>query len=248
MTSLLITSLHFTAMIYSQTRSAWLGAIAVGGFFIILLVMKYRYLWRRWLLLALTLGSIFIVINHTEHGAFSNRANSIVSSTKEALAGNGHAGADRWYIWQKTMPLIPKYFWHGSGPDTFANVFPKNKAEYAKYLGNENIVVDKAHNEYLQIAVTMGVPALLAYLALAGIILWSGWQICLGAAGTNATTNPLISDRRGLMQAGFMAVVIGYMVQAFFNINIVSVAPFYWMILGMSYGWSIGEASESLES
>jgi putative inorganic carbon (HCO3(-)) transporter len=244
--SLTITTIHFVALIYSQTRSAWLGALAVGGFFTLLLIMKYRYLWKRWILLVVVLGIIFTVVNHFEHGAISNRANSIVSSTKGALAGNGFAGASRWYIWQKTMPLIPKYFWHGSGPDTFANVFPKNKAEYAKYLGNENMVVDKVHNEYLQIAVTMGIPALLTYLTLTGIILLSGWRICHGVASPPAASgqaprtaaNPLDSDRRGLVQAGLLAVVIGYMVQSFFNISIVSVAPFFWMVLGLCYGGS----------
>ena len=39
------------------------------------------------------------------------------------------------------------------------------------YLGNPYILVDKAHNEYLQIAVTLGIPALLTYLLLLFVVI-----------------------------------------------------------------------------
>jgi putative inorganic carbon (HCO3(-)) transporter len=250
---LVVISIQFMALIYTETRSAWLGAIAMGGFLTMYIVLKQRNLLKRWLILLFTLAILFVGMNHFEHNSFSHRANSILGNVKQAVDGDDHAGANRWYIWRKTIPLIPVYFWHGSGPDSLARVFPINKEENKIYLGNENAVVDKAHNEYLQIAVTMGVPTLLAYLSLVGIVLWSGWSFCmrvenpssLPVATIEMANSPQESSRRRLIQAGLLAAVIGYVIQAFFNISVIAVAPFYWMILGMCYGWSKDGATEN---
>jgi hypothetical protein len=47
-------------------------------------------------------------------------------------------------------------------------VYPQSK--YQEFTGKK-IIVDKAHNEYLQLAITAGIPALLIYLWFIGLIL-----------------------------------------------------------------------------
>jgi putative inorganic carbon (HCO3(-)) transporter len=78
------------------------------------------------------------------------------------------------------------------------------------------MIFDKAHNEYLQIAYASGIPALLVYLSLVFTVIKTSFK--------NLNNNPLMIP--------LLCGVIGYLVQAFFNISVVSVAYIYWIFLG----------------
>ncbi|MCC2685511.1 MAG: O-antigen polymerase [Paenibacillaceae bacterium] len=43
---LVVISIQFMALIYTETRSAWLGAIAMGGFLTMYIVLKQFYSWK----------------------------------------------------------------------------------------------------------------------------------------------------------------------------------------------------------
>ncbi|MEH6908539.1 O-antigen ligase family protein, partial [Neobacillus drentensis] len=111
----------------------------------------------------------------------------------------------------------------GSGPDTLEYVFPAKKEELEKYFGTPNIIVDKAHNEYLQIAITLGVPALLTYLFLLFVILKRAFQAEIIAA-----------ENEKILLTGLISSIVGYLIQAFFNISVVTVAPLFWSLLGIT--------------
>ncbi len=42
---------------------------------------------------------------------------------------------------------------------------------------------------------------------------------------------------------GLFIAVIGYLFQAIFNISVIDVAPFFWMILGLLSGWAWNKSS-----
>lgn len=89
---------------------------------------------------------------------------------------------------------------------------------------NRVIIFDKAHNEYLHIAVTTGVPALMAYLYFV----------------LNIVIKAIKNVGKNIMIIPLLCSVIGYLVQAFFNISVVSVAYVYWIALGMLSNITIG--------
>ena len=129
-----------------------------------------------------------------------------------------NAGSGRMFIWKNGITLVPKYALHGSGPDTFDIPFMENFSEKKKNIFRFAATsVDKAHNGILQIAVTIGIPALLTYLTLIGIILFKGIRL----SKINTFLIPL------------NIALISYLIQAFFNISVVSVAPLYWAFLGI---------------
>jgi O-antigen ligase len=109
----------------------------------------------------------------------------------------------------------------GSGPDTFGIVYPKDTVF-------KGVTVDKAHNEYLQIAVTLGIPALLVYLFFTAHVLLTGLKAASRMKGENQ-----------ILLFGLLAICIGYLTQAFFNISVITVAPFFWVILGILYHRSV---------
>lgn len=72
-------------------------------------------------------------------------------------------GTMRGLIWKRTLPLIREYRVLGSGPDTFVMRFmPRFFDEFP--AGYPFSVVDTAENEYLTIAVNLGIWGLAACL------------------------------------------------------------------------------------
>lgn len=223
----LANALLFLALIYSYTRSAWIGAF-VGGSIFSFLVFKYRkHLINRCIFLLLLYLTIFIAINALENDRYIQKSSRVVNEVQQMISGEdiGTAGSSRWYIWRTAVPLIPKYFWIGSGPDTFDKVFPYHPEERKKYFSNPHIIIDKAHNEYLQMAITLGVPALIVYLGIVLSLLWTGFKRIR-----------ILSGSHQIYVFGLIAAILGYVAQAFFNISVVTVAPFYWVLLGGIHG------------
>lgn len=128
-----------------------------------------------------------------------NEVTSISKQSKQQI------GSGRLIVWEKSLPLVKKYWLIGCGLDNFKNVYPNTG--YIKY--------DKAHNVYLQISITNGVPALIIFLLLLFIAFIKG-----------------IKFKNGFLTPLYMAF-IGYSIQAFFNISVIDVAPFYYIILGL---------------
>lgn len=117
-------------------------------------------------------------------------------------------GSGRITIWKNTLKVVPKYFWLGSGIDTFGYVYQKGG----------NVYYDKAHNEYLQIIVTEGIFTLISYLSLLLLLFIDGVK----------SNNKLIWV--------LMMAFIGYALQAFLNISVNTVAPTFYIIMGMMAG------------
>ena len=126
-------------------------------------------------------------------------------------------GTNRMYIWKETMKIVPNHIWHGVGIDSFHKAF-NGEALILKTQIN-NILFDKAHNEYLQTLVTQGIFALISYLALYGYITLYG-----------------IRNSFKYNEIYLVLPVIGYLVQAFFNISVIEVAPIFYIALGLCSG------------
>lgn len=138
---------------------------------------------------------------------FTNQAVDIASGeVKDSY------GTSRIYIWKKTFEILPKNLLHGVGIDNFIYAF-----DGGALVNNEKrIRYDKAHNEYLQILVTEGIFCLISYLVMYGIICIRGFKKSLKKE-----------------EVYLFLPVIGYLVQAFFNISVIEVAPIFFIILGL---------------
>jgi len=140
-------------------------------------------------------------------------------------------GSNRGYIWSRTLPLLKDTILIGNGPDTFPIYFPQyDFLAKLKYYGTGGIFVDKPHNMYLQTALNTGVVSLLALLALFGIYFVSSIKIYIKEDFTTF-----------LPTAGLacFAAFCGYAVAGLFNDSVVSVAPVFWVLLGMGIGINV---------
>ena len=73
------------------------------------------------------------------------------------------------------MRLILERPWFGYGLETFILVFKKFNQEYTEIF-HDRVLIDRAHNNYLDIAFSMGLTGLAAYLAILASFLMYVWQ------------------------------------------------------------------------
>ncbi|MEH7094840.1 O-antigen ligase family protein [Neobacillus vireti] len=211
-------------MLYTGTRSAFLGTIAGLLFYSPFIWLKFPALRKRFAMLLVSFALIFTFVNALENSTYLQRIFSIFLSADQVLGSDDSefAGSGRWGIWKTALPLVAEYPIFGSGPDTLGYVIDQDAV--CQYFQEKNCSVDKAHNEYLQIAITMGIPALLFYLSFLSCIFWGVWKAIKKASG-----------EKQLILSGLFALIFAYVIQAFFNISVVPVAPYFWFILGIVY-------------
>lgn len=200
-------SLIFGLMIASTTRSAWI-AFAFYSIILIIYSIRNKLYTIRIFAFIITLLIIFCGINFATSNSIMERVHTVFTDAENVHSDT--SGSTRIYIWKKTLPMLFDRPLLGSGPDTFKLEFTKGPVKYEP-------LYYKAHNEYLQIALTDGLVALAVYLTLVLIILYK-----------------LIKNYKNGIQFWILFCSIsGYLVQAFFNISFISTAVIYWAMLGI---------------
>ncbi|QHQ61051.1 hypothetical protein Ana3638_09945 [Anaerocolumna sedimenticola] len=130
----------------------------------------------------------------------------------------------RGYLWSRTIPLLKKYVLLGSGADTFVFAFPQQDYVNLHNYGFDGQLVTRPHNLYLQIGVQSGVVSLIALLVF--YLLYFISSIKLYWKGT---FNNFYS------QAGVSIFIgtIGYMIAGLTNDSTITVAPVFWVLIGI---------------
>lgn len=217
--SLLVASIVFSSLLVTFTRSAQLSFL-----FIILLIVLYvirsKLQFKRFIIIATLFGALTIGFNEHSKGMIFGRFVSIgkdVQTVIEQNEGFEKAGSLRIYIWTRSLALALERPLLGYGLETLEDHFVERYQD--EMLSNFRLIylVDKAHNEYLHIAVSTGVISLIAYIMFLSLCIKKGIQL-------------IKINRRYLP---YFIAVIAYLIQAFFNISVVSVAYIFWLFLGI---------------
>lgn len=148
-----------------------------------------------------------------------------VNAESFGFKGKEKIGSSRGYIWSRTIPLLKNCLLIGYGPDTFAYDFPQGDvlAKYYSYAEGFNIIVDKPHNLYLQIFVSNGLIALLAFLGICGYYLIDSLRLY-------ALRREYRAEQ--IFGISVMLGIVGYLAAGMFNDSVVAVAPVFWILLG----------------
>lgn len=147
------------------------------------------------------------------------KANAVLFKNYDALMSG------RGYIWARTIPLLKKTIFVGTGADSFTLVFPQNDYVAKQNAGYENQIITKPHNLYLQIAVQFGVLALLGYLFLYGFYFWQTMRVLKKAAGIP----------EAILAKGIMISLLGYCIMGITNDSSVTVAALSFLFLGIGF-------------
>ncbi|MCX7842792.1 MAG: O-antigen ligase family protein [Clostridia bacterium] len=190
---------------------------------------KFTYIAEAYML-QMNKGGTIVRFGLTEKGiVFINKDGAFVAPTeirKIDIKGKEAVASGRLFIWSRSIPLLLDTLFIGKGPDTYAIYFPQNDfVGKILGLGNQNILVDKPHNIYLQMGINTGVISLLAFLVLIGMYFVSCFKLYFRKDTQEGLLNTIGS-------AAF-AGVAGYLAAGVFNDSIVSVAPLFWALLGL---------------
>ena len=175
---------------------------------------------------------LFDLINQTKIEMINYRtADAVIPQNAEHIGFEGKEtlGSSRGYIWSRTLPLLKNCMLTGYGADTFTYKFPQNDVlakyyAYQQYNEGFYITVDKPHNMYLQMFCSNGLIALIAFLGIVVFYLVDCFRLYALRREYR---------REQIMGAAIMLGVVGYLAAGMFNDSVVSVAPMFWVLLGV---------------
>lgn len=212
----ILVALFMFGLLISDTASCVIGlGVVLGYIFIYCLKNK---LYEKFLVVFVIILSITCLTVKLGKTKLVKDMIKIGEETTQIAKGNfdDSFGTKRMFIWKNTLEIVPKHIWHGVGIDSFHKAF--NGSFLVRFVGNKGSIYDKAHNEYLQTLVTQGIFALVSYLFIYGYIVIRG-----------------IKNSFREKQIYLVLPIIGYLVQAFFNISVIEVAPIFYIALGLCY-------------
>ena len=183
-----------TALVFSWSRGAWMGALAAA------VVMAAALPRRVWLGVGGVALAVAVLLSANAIGVLPSAIRSRLTDFTQQVQvfdvrGVGindanYAVLERLAHWQTAGEMIRYHPWTGVGFSNYEPAYP----QYA--LMNWPIPLGHAHNYYLNVGAELGIPGLLAYLWLWVAILWQtlrarsvrrglGWQrgLALGLLG-----------------------------------------------------------------
>ena len=202
--------LFMIGLLISNAMSGIVGLIIVLTYLIIYCIKNKKYKKVVSIFMLLTISVLLISCSNLTTLIKDIKMTSF--EVEEISKGNinDKYGTRRIYIWKNTLKIVPKNIINGVGIDNFYYAFGDQP------LSKNSFFYDKAHNEYLQILICEGIFAFISYLLFYGFIVIVGIK--------NSFKNNEIY---------LILPVIGYLVQAFFNISVIEVAPFFYISLGL---------------
>lgn len=233
--------LIFMVVLMSRTRGAWLG-ISVTFVILMMFFIKDKEHRKKIEVLVISFAFIAFALNLLMSGILVSRAVSIVFDFKEVTAPEGPAGTPglddaagsyRMFIWKRVIETLPKHPLFGVGVGNLRYIFETYYTKEFLEIQNQGIsTFQRAHNEFIHIAGTTGLPSLITYvLMLLSVVKTSFMKI---------QSSPI--------SLALTASVIGYIIQSFFSNNVVYHSYMFWIILGAAIHKGTNVEKQDLEA
>ncbi len=129
----------------------------------------------------------------------------------------------RLYLWKKAITIIKQKPLFGYGLDNQGIALGRFSLEYARKF-NHTGILDRAHNNYLDIAIAQGIVGLSAYL----------WVILSFLIWLYKTMQEEQNKKQKITYCGLLAAFCGYFINDFFTFSTVSVSPTCWSLMGLT--------------
>jgi hypothetical protein len=138
---------------------------------------------------------------------------------------NPSFGSGRGFIWSTTLGMLGDNIVIGDGADTYCINYPHNNyaGKYNAKWDNQDLIVDKPHNMYLNMFQGTGGISVLAFIAMMVIYLIQSIKALHGVNYTHWIE---------YAASGIFLGVIGFLVGGIFNDSTVSTMPLFYTMLG----------------
>lgn len=177
----------------------------------------------------------FLMYNNTFYPALSDSSvvKDISAKTNISTAPLDSLFTGRGYIWRNTLPIIKNTFIFGHGAGTFEMYF--KQFDFVGLLnsqGNVDLIIDKPHSLYLQIACNQGVLCSLAVIVLLLIIIIK--RVCtIYKKLTPNVHNEFIDHKKIFAGISGALLIVAFMIFELITDSNITVNPLFIVILGM---------------
>ena len=223
--SILLIILFFISLYNSQSTGPFLTYIIYLILIIIYLLKRKLFNVKKYIVLIIILIITYFSIYNVNR-IYNKKINNEYSlnSFKTTINTGGNY---RLEIWENTFSVIKKNWLIGIGYENLYLNYPGNKLNRGyvlvpttnglvdKELEREEYITDNAHNVYLHIFVETGTFGIITYLLLCLLTFIKALK----------SKNKEVS----ILLGGFVT----YSIQAFSNISVITVAPIYYVIIGL---------------
>ena len=162
----------------------------------------------------LTVGFIAVVLGSLNKGPLAE------------LLYRGSVAA-RGDYWRAALKMTREHPVFGVGMDGYGDWYRRSRDSVAIARSGATTLADAAHNVFLDISASGGIPFILIYLAITGLVIVSLWKVVARAK----TFDPYF--------ASVAAVWIGYQAQSVVSINQIGLAVWGWILSGTIIGYEI---------
>lgn len=214
------------------SRGPWVGLAAAAAVMTIALWTERRRgrIGPSPAVAAIAVGAVLLTIAAAASGALTR-----VTARVESFAriGSDAGMINRFTYIGAAVRMLRDHPLTGVGIENFGLVYPRYRPVEPDDIPSDQLPT-MVHNDYLQLAVSAGIPALVMYLALVGsivVVVWRG------------------SGHHRIVAMAFVASIVGYLVQQLSGWQELPVSVFFWSIVGAAVAYSgtaIGRTNSGL--
>ena len=186
--------------------------------FIYLLIIKKNI--YKFIILIISLIILCFINKTIVFNNFSSLSNDISSienniSKSENIEKIYSTGTNRMGLWLVGIEFIKEKPIFGYGVDNLLDQYIRvNKTE----------ITARPHNEYIQIAASIGIPGLIFYLSFLGLLIF---RLIINVKKVSN------------FEMGILFIIITYLISAFFGVSVFYTTPYLYLFLGLLSGFVI---------
>lgn len=199
-----------TCFILTKSKGGYI-CFAISGLLGLIILWRRLNLGRRWLVLLLAVLIIAAAgFVHTPQGRYLVRRGAYTFS-------------ERISYWQGGLKMMKRAPVTGNGLNSFKDLYPLYKPLMAKPARN-------AHNNYLQLAIEIGIPGAIFF-----IMFWLGIVAAAGKKAFSRREDQNQADKGDLIVAGGFLALIGFLLHNIvdFDLYVPSIAMTAWFMAAM---------------
>lgn len=210
-----VVALDLAALWFTATRGGMLAA-ATGS---ALVLVAYRHRLPRWLIRA-AVGATCLALGVVVVGGFHPGMTKAPGPLAKVHLVSSSTLGIRVQYWAPALAIVAHHPLVGTGPETFLEAYTRYR-EPAEGAKNGMTLTDEPHNVLMGYAADTGLLGAGTYLSLIVFAFLYAWR----------RTRNLTAPQRDLLVC-FAAMLVAYLTQAFFSIDIPPLAAFGWVALG----------------
>jgi len=214
----------FTVIIITLSRGVWLAAIISLSIFSLMIIKIKNVPWKKttaFVTGAIVLVTVLVYLSTVSFHPVIKKIKSFAQLKQDV------AVQSRIYYYDAALRVIKNHPVFGVGFENFSIVYPKYRTPGKNPEETEifrDVLPTKVHNGYLQTAATNGIPTLIFYLVLVGLILVLMKKKFKSSADKSTR----------FISAAFWAALVGYLIQDISGWNEIVLTAFFWIVLGLS--------------